>query len=191
MVRLDPNIGALLALPESYNKETLPKRVLKSDIYKKNEVYNKAAHVQAVYVHISKALDERDASKFGKDFAPSTTHSVRLLSCGNWMDGVATGGCAPSILEAHVLTHANLKAGQVYKQVPGGGGVVLHANKKKNATSKEQLSIEAFGFSKLAKGTTILGVVKEVQDDYAVVSLPNMLSGYVLPNNKENSGLEL
>jgi hypothetical protein len=125
VVGLGGDRNAFNDLPESYNKEILPKRVIK-----KNEVYNKVAHVQAVYVPISKALDERDPSKLGKDFAPSTTHSVRLLSCGNWMDGVATGGCAPSILKAHVLTHADLKTGQVYEQVPvcaqlSGGSILV------------------------------------------------------------------
>jgi len=39
--------------------------------------------------------------------------------------------------------------------------------------------IELLGFSKLARGTKVLGVIREVQDEYAVVSLPTMLTGFV------------
>lgn len=55
----------------------------------------------------------------------------------------------------------------------GGGGVVP-------AFAKKEAYIEALGFSKLAKGTKLLAVVKEVHDDHVIVSLPNLLSGYIL-----------
>jgi len=46
--------------------------------------YKQASKVRAVYVHISKAMDEREDGRipeesFAKAFAPSTTHSVRIL----------------------------------------------------------------------------------------------------------------
>jgi ribosomal protein S1 len=120
VVRVDAGIGALLALPAQHNQDItkLPKRITKSDLFT-STAYQEAVQVRAAYVHISKALDEQDAAGgFGKEFAPGTSHPVRILSTGNWMDGVASGACAPSILKAHVLTHADLKPGQVYKQVP-------------------------------------------------------------------------
>jgi ribosomal protein S1 len=136
VVRTDPGIGALFALPEAYTAESpgMSKKLLKSSELFQNFEFQDAASIRAVYVHISKALEgEKDAnsvSVFGKEFAPSTKHTVRIMSHGNWMDGVASGACAPSILEAHVLTHSDLKAGQVYKQVPvvtqlQGGSVLV------------------------------------------------------------------
>jgi ribosomal protein S1 len=124
VIRNDPGIGALLALPESYNFESneLSRKMLKSSDLFQHHDFTEASAVRAVYVHISKALegekDTNSASIFGKEFAISTKHTVRILSHGNMMDGVASGACALSILEAHVLTYGDLKAGQVYKQVP-------------------------------------------------------------------------
>lgn len=63
----------------------------------------------------------------------------------------------------------------------GGGGVVF----KKRATvlgtkRSTEPFIEALGFSRLAKGTKLLGIVREVQEEFVLVSLPNLLTGYVL-----------
>ena len=129
VVRQDPGIGALLALPDEYSKD---------DDEDANhaglmavEKYRLASNIKGVYVHISKAIDEKDAALFAKEFAPSTTHPVRILSKMNWIDGVASGACSPSLIEAHVLTHADLKPGQVHKQVPiiahlKDGGVLVN-----------------------------------------------------------------
>jgi ribosomal protein S1 len=129
VVRQDPGIGALLALPDEFSRE---------DDENANhpglmavEKYRLASNIKGVYVHISKAIDEKDSSLFAKEFAPSTTHSVRILSKLNWIDGVASGACSPSLIEAHVLTHADLKPGQVHKQVPiiahlKDGGVLVN-----------------------------------------------------------------
>lgn len=136
VVKVDPGIGALLAMPDAYSGHSmeLSKKMVKSSELFQNEDFQEASRVRAVYVHISKALDgeknANSASIFGKEFAPSTKHTVRILSCGNWVDGIASGACAPSILDAHVLTHSDLKAGQVYKQVPvvaqlQGGSVLV------------------------------------------------------------------
>ena len=131
VIRQDPNIGALLALPESYNYDIetdpiLSKRFVKNSDLLKNESYVQGTRSKTVYVHISKAVDpdgdtkDHDASAaiFSKEFAPTTVHDVRLLGYNHLVDGFATGACAPSILEAHVLTHGDLKPGQLYKQVP-------------------------------------------------------------------------
>jgi ribosomal protein S1 len=128
---MDPGIGALLALPSELNAEgDEPKKSKAKGIYG-SEAYREASKVKAVYVHISKAIDEKDAPKFAKLFAPSTTHKVRILSSLNWIDGVASGACAPSIVEAHVLTHSDLKPGQIYRQVSvcaqlNGGNILVN-----------------------------------------------------------------
>ncbi len=143
VVRVDQGIGALLALPEEHHKHyhSLPKKIkIKSDLFQ-NETFQKAMEVPAVYVHISKAYDEEGKKKdsrkelntgqFAKDFSLGSKHSVRVLNTGHWMDGVASGGCSPAILDAHVLTHADLQPGQLYKQVPicaklSGGSILVN-----------------------------------------------------------------
>jgi hypothetical protein len=57
--------------------------------------------------------------------------------------------------------------------LPLGGGHVVH--------SKKDATIEALSFKKLAKGTKLLGIVREVNDDFCLISLPSLLTGYVLP----------
>jgi ribosomal protein S1 len=127
VVRLDPGIGALLALPEEYNREDDDSKPW--GLFEE-ESFREAAKVKGVYVHISKAIDEKDSSVFAKQFAPSTAHKVRILSSMNWIEGVASGACAPSIIEAHVLTHSDLKPGELYRQVPvcahlNGGSILV------------------------------------------------------------------
>ena len=101
VLRVDPGVGALFALPEEYNIEQ-PKLM---DPLAKHESYVEASKVLTAYVHISKAVDGRmTEAEFAKDFAPSTTHTIRIMSNNNWMEGVATCAAAPSIVEAHVLT---------------------------------------------------------------------------------------
>jgi ribosomal protein S1 len=166
VVKLDPGIGALLALPSQYNysddQEALVSKTLaKSCELFSNPTFQEACRVRKVYVHISKALDEAEegegrnlafAGRFQKEFAPSTKHSVRILTTGHWIEGVAAGACAPSILEAHVLSHDDLVVGKVYKQVPvcahmpGGsvlvqlGGSTLSRKKNKKETINRGVS---------------------------------------------------
>ncbi|VEU43270.1 unnamed protein product [Pseudo-nitzschia multistriata] len=168
VVKLDPGIGALLALPSEHNiaeDSLLPKSMAKSCDLFQNSAFEETSHIRKVYVHISKALDESEEAetdndgsvkgKFLKEFAPSTQHDVRILSTGHWLEGIATGGCAPSILKAHVLTHADLVPGKVYKQVPicshlQGGSILVQlgggssrsskGKKKKSPSSSHQVS---------------------------------------------------
>jgi len=168
VIKLDPGIGALLALPPKYNIETtslLPKNLMKSCDLFQNESFQESSLIRKVYVHISKALDESEEAgtdndgtvtgKFHKEFAPSTKHDVRILSTGHWLEGVAAGGCSPSILKAHVLTHADLVPGKVYKQVPicnhlSGGSVLVQlgggrsgagkGKKNKSSSTSHQIS---------------------------------------------------
>ena len=112
VVRLDPGVGALLALPpkpdsamdvdkdsgsddddddlsddDSGNKGVkgdAPARSLLHKPITENKAYTESTKVRAVYVHISKAMDDKEDGKtseavFAKEFAPSTTHSVRIL----------------------------------------------------------------------------------------------------------------
>ena len=117
VIRMDAGIGALLALPEEYSEEEADSQVKPKGIYQ-SQVYRDASRVKAVYVHMSKAIDEKDSQLFAKQFAPSTTHKVRIVSAQNWIDGVASGACISSIVEAHVLMHSDLQPGQIYRQVP-------------------------------------------------------------------------
>jgi hypothetical protein len=71
--------------------------------------------------------------------------------------------------------------------LPIGGGAVLQPTTGK--PSKDAL-IEAISFQKLAKGTKLLGIVREVASDYALVSLPNMLTGYIRRDEKATIGLD-
>ena len=65
--------------------------------------------------------------------------------------------------------------------LPLGGGNVTH--------SKKDATIEALSFKSLAKGTKLLGMVRQVNDDFCLVSLPSLLTGYILPNaTSGNSG---
>lgn len=59
----------------------------------------------------------------------------------------------------------------------GGGGVVAPNQKQKEAL------IESISFQKLAKGTKLLGIVREINDKFALVSLPNLLTGYIIPKD--------
>lgn len=128
VIRMDPGVGALLALPQEYNMVEAPKMM---DPLAKHEGYVEGTKVQTAYVHISKAVDGRvTEAEFAKDFAPSTNHTLRIMSNSNWMDGVATCATAPSIVEAHVLTHGDLKVGNTYRGVPvcgqlDGGSIMV------------------------------------------------------------------
>ena len=59
----------------------------------------------------------------------------------------------------------------------GGGGVIPSA--LTSTGRRIPAKIDLLAFSKLAKGTKVLGVLREVQEEYAVVSLPTMLTGFV------------
>jgi hypothetical protein len=61
--------------------------------------------------------------------------------------------------------------------LPLGGGAVLQPTQ--SASAKKPAFIEAISFLKLAKGTKLFGIVKDVTSEYAVVSLPTMLTGFV------------
>lgn len=65
--------------------------------------------------------------------------------------------------------------------LPLGGGNVTH--------SKKDATIEALSFKSLAKGTKLLGMVREVNDDFCLVSLPSLLTGYILPNSTSGTNV--
>ena len=83
VVRLDPGVGALLALPSTTdnNDDKDTHHVQLWEPFSKSEQYSNASNVQTAYVHISKALDGRTPeAEFAKAFAPSTTHTLRILN---------------------------------------------------------------------------------------------------------------
>jgi ribosomal protein S1 len=94
-----------------------------------------ASKVRCVYVHISKASDTNTASEgkkdpllgaqllkemeFSKQFkVGSTIPAVRILSTQSWVENIASGATAPSIVEASVLSHSDIKPGVLYRSVP-------------------------------------------------------------------------
>lgn len=118
VIWIDPGVGALLALPDSNaNSASLNITNVESSksifpILSQDESFLQAQRVQAVYVHIFKALDESDENSgetvsavlFAKTFGPSTKHTVRIVGTGNLVGGVASGATAPNLLHARVLT---------------------------------------------------------------------------------------
>ncbi|CAB9506358.1 Protein RRP5 [Seminavis robusta] len=154
VIRLDPGVGALLALPvetkedkmdldedkdadnsdddaeeEGDEEEDNGAASLLHEPLSEQSIYKDATKVRAVYVHISKAMDDTEDGKipeatFAKNFAPSTKHTVRILSTSNLVESVASGAAAESIINAHVLTHADLKPGKIFRKVP----VCAHLN---------------------------------------------------------------
>jgi len=116
VVRLDPGVGALLALPSFDMMEDGDVKLWEP--FSKSEQYAQASKIKTAYVHISKALDGRTPeAEFSKSFAPSTTHTLRILNTSHWLDGVASCATADRIVQAHVLTHADLEPGKIYRNV--------------------------------------------------------------------------
>lgn len=135
VIRLDPGVGALLALPSSADDMVEAEQKFIFSPVCEDEDYLSATRVQAAYVHISKAFDKEtkdektSTSVFAKVFAPSTKHSIRILSTSNWIDGIASGAAAQGVVDAQAVSYADLKPGMVFKQVPVcaqlDGGAVL------------------------------------------------------------------
>jgi predicted RNA-binding protein with RPS1 domain len=142
--------------------------------------FQEACHVRKVYVHISKAFDEthgkeaKDSAalgKFHKEFAPATKHPVRILNTSHWMEGVAAGGCAPSILEAHVLTHEDLEAGKVYKQVPicahlPGGSVMVLLGGSGGTKKQSKAASRRSGISGLIPPDQLFDATSSAKSEY-------------------------
>ena len=62
--------------------------------------------------------------------------------------------------------------------LPIGGGGVLQPTGG-SASTKKAAFIESLSFQKIARGTKLLGIVREVATEYVVVSLPSMLTGFI------------
>jgi len=157
VIRVDPGIGALLALPSAFenedddNKEEIVKldKVLSNNLLNNGE-YRAASKVRTAYVHISKSMDnapdknDKSSKKgkktnnnrtpealFARHFSINTNiKSLRILSTSNLIDNIASCATAKSIVDAHVLTHADLSPGTLYKDVPvlqllESGGVLV------------------------------------------------------------------
>jgi hypothetical protein len=63
--------------------------------------------------------------------------------------------------------------------LPLGGGAVLPGSSSSNGKNYIPPKIELLTFGKLGKGMKVLGAVREVKEEYAVISLPTMLVGFV------------
>jgi len=125
VLRCDPGIGALLALPEPLPSSEASKMGSIHAPPSKSDEYVDGQRVQVAYVHVSKAVDDYDGGKdkvkeaaFAKDFAPSTKHKIRILATSNLIEGFSSAAAAPSIVGAHVFQYDDLLPGNVYKQVP-------------------------------------------------------------------------
>ena len=62
--------------------------------------------------------------------------------------------------------------------LPLGGGAVLPPTTSGGKVTTPA-KIELLTFGKLAKGIKVLGVIREVHEEYGVISLPTMLMGFV------------
>ena len=62
--------------------------------------------------------------------------------------------------------------------LPLGGGAVLPPSSSSGGRTIPA-KIELLTFGKLARGMKVLGVVREVTTEYAVIALPTMLTGFV------------
>jgi len=126
VVRLDPGVGALLALPSAEEEEKEDKQSSNKgggSVLESNSIYQTASKIRCAYVHISKAIDN-DKSRtpealFAKRFALNTTiPKLRIISSGNWMDDILSCATASSIVTSAVLTHTDLRPGVIYRGVP-------------------------------------------------------------------------
>jgi hypothetical protein len=135
VIRLDSGVGALLALPNEEENDDEDDSSKKGNILQTNPIYQSASKVRCAYVHISKAIDNdknrTPEALFAKKFALNTKiPKLRIISCGNWMDNVASCATAESIVSSAVLTHTDLQPGMIYKSVPvianlDNGGVLV------------------------------------------------------------------
>lgn len=154
MIRVDAGIGALLALPSSEDTEEPyldERRKLDKELSNNllsNSDYRDASKVNTAYVHISKSMDNPDSDDkkgkkkssnnnrtpdalFARHFSINTrVKALRILSTSNLVDGIASCATAKSIVDAHVLTHADIVPGKIYKDVPvvqllDSGGVLV------------------------------------------------------------------
>eukprot|EP00581_Thalassiosira_minuscula_P030960 CAMPEP_0183784830 /NCGR_PEP_ID=MMETSP0739-20130205/66191_1 /TAXON_ID=385413 /ORGANISM="Thalassiosira miniscula, Strain CCMP1093" /LENGTH=2127 /DNA_ID=CAMNT_0026028819 /DNA_START=64 /DNA_END=6447 /DNA_ORIENTATION=- len=157
VIRVDPGIGALLALPpsEMSASSTTEEQIVKIDKELSNNLhssieYRAASKVSTAYVHISKSMDNSSKSNkkgkqnkstntkqrtpdalFARHFSINTRiSSLRILSTSNLLDNIASCATAKSIVDAHVLTHADIVPGTIYKDVPvlqllESGGVLV------------------------------------------------------------------
>lgn len=121
VVRLEHGVGALLALPPTsdWTPDTSKTTVMSKKLAKM-ENYMKGVKVPLAHVHISKAVNHGkriSEGDFAKEYAPSTTHKVRITSTTHWTEGVASAASAPEVVDAHVLTYNDLETGKVYRDV--------------------------------------------------------------------------
>lgn len=120
---------------------------------------------------LSKELDHSKKTKTKKKLKSSSSSQGNSSSFSRSKSEISTAGALS--MPSSVL--------------PIGGGAVLQPI---SGGSSKAAFIEAVSFQKMAKGIKLLGIIREVSSDYALVSLPNMLTGYIRRDDKAKLGLD-
>lgn len=130
----------------------------------------------------SSSISTTDVAPASKKHASSSTTSEKIekdfLFGSSASSDLADGGRSKrSKLSSQQQLQLSYSP-SVVSQLPLGGGAVLPAMVTSSG-KRIPPKIELLSFSKLGKGTKVLGVIREVTPEYAVVSLPTMLTGFV------------
>jgi hypothetical protein len=130
----------------------------------------------------SSSISTKDVAPASKKHASSSTTSEKIekdfLFGSSASYDLADGGRSKrSKLSSQQQLQLSYSP-SVVSQLPLGGGAVLPAMVTSSG-KRIPPKIELLSFSKLGKGTKVLGVIREVTPEYAVVSLPTMLTGFV------------
>jgi hypothetical protein len=142
VLRYDPGVGALLALPPKFDNMNIVDKKSETIFTNllSNKIYQTASTVKCAYVHISKALDPNQGKMinnntlgalFGKLYSLRTViPKLRILSTKKYVDNVASCATSESIVSLPVLTHHDLVPGAIYEAVPiistlKGGGILV------------------------------------------------------------------
>ncbi len=148
-------------------------------------------------VHKQQPQSSSEVKNESSSSKSSTKKSRKRSESNDFLFGGAGGGSTPSDnryekrsskkpkkSKTSSSSSAMLNAATV-SSLPLGGGAVHQPSEDK----KKPAFIESVSFQKLTKGMKLLGIVREVAPDYAVVSLPSMLTGFI--RRDSNSGLRV
>lgn len=148
VIRHDPGVGALVALPTDGRGDTMDvdgdESVARNAALaqlRSSDTYRALSSNKCAYVHISKAMDPPSTEKgrgyrtpeslFAKHFAlHAKVPRLRILSTSNLMDNVASCATAGSIVASAALSYSDLSPGAKYVSMPiirsmDGGGILV------------------------------------------------------------------
>ena len=123
VVRIDGSVGALLTVETEGDDEKSKKdgTTISHPLARLGTKYQGAISRTGIYVNASKAsnnaeISETDLQKlFKKQHSKDTP--VRILTSSHCLiENFCTASTAPDIISAHVLSHADLKPGETYRQ---------------------------------------------------------------------------